>query len=124
VSAIATTNQLLVHNEERPGAEVRLFCFPYAGSSAQLFLRWNDYVPEWIQVSGFEMPAHGRRLCESKAIGDQTEAATSLDTASGLRWPTKHREYCKAAEPRNRFIFSAPAPAHRIWDFLSQTSMR
>jgi surfactin synthase thioesterase subunit len=81
VSAIATTNQLLVHNEERPGAEVRLFCFPYAGSSAQLFLRWNDYVPEWIQVSGFEMPAHGRRLCESKAIGDQTEAATYIADA-------------------------------------------
>jgi medium-chain acyl-[acyl-carrier-protein] hydrolase len=81
VSAIAITNQLLVHNEERPDAEVRLFCFPYAGSSAQLFLRWSDYVPEWIAVSGFEMPAHGRRLCESKAIADQTEAATYIADA-------------------------------------------
>jgi len=81
VSAIAITNQLLVHNEERPDAEVRLFCFPYAGSSAQLFLRWSDFVPEWIAVSGFEMPAHGRRLCESKAIADQTEAATYIADA-------------------------------------------
>lgn len=68
-------NQILVRNAERPEAQLRLFCFAYAGSSAQLFLRWNDYVPEWVEVSGFEMPGHGRRLVESRPIEDQTEAA-------------------------------------------------
>jgi surfactin synthase thioesterase subunit len=79
--ATAASSQVLVRSVQRPDALLRLLCFTYAGSSAQLFLRWNEYAPEWIEVSGFEMPGHGRRLVESKPLDDQTEAAAFIADA-------------------------------------------
>jgi surfactin synthase thioesterase subunit len=81
MTTASPSSQLLVRSTERPDAQLRLFCLTYAGSSAQLFLRWNDYVPEWIEVSGFELPGHGRRLVESEPIEDQTEAAAYIADA-------------------------------------------
>jgi medium-chain acyl-[acyl-carrier-protein] hydrolase len=71
---------LLVKKSDRPEARVRLFCFTFAGSSAQVFYGWNDHVPEWLEVSGFEMPGHGARLTETP-IADQDEAAAAIADA-------------------------------------------
>lgn len=68
-------NPVFVRKEDRPAARVRIFCFTYAGSSAQSFLTWNDHVPKTIEVTGFELPGHGRRLAEGKAIRTYEEAA-------------------------------------------------
>lgn len=55
---------IFVRKTDRPSARVRLFCFTFAGSSAQIFHGWNEHVPEWLEVSGFELPGHGSRLAE------------------------------------------------------------
>lgn len=69
------TSTVFIPKSERPNAKVRLFCFTYAGASAQSFITWNSYVPEFIEVTGFELPAHGRRLVESPPCKTSQEAA-------------------------------------------------
>jgi surfactin synthase thioesterase subunit len=54
-----------VRKTDRPQARVRLFCFTFAASSAQIFHGWNDHAPDWIEVSGCELPGHGGRLSET-----------------------------------------------------------
>jgi medium-chain acyl-[acyl-carrier-protein] hydrolase len=70
----------LVRKAERPNARMRLFCFTFAGSSAQIFYDWNEHVPEWLEVSGFELPGHGSRLAESP-IDTQDGAAVEIADA-------------------------------------------
>ena len=45
-------------------ARIRLFCFPYAGGSAQSFRGWQDELPAEIQVSPVHLPGRERRLRE------------------------------------------------------------
>jgi medium-chain acyl-[acyl-carrier-protein] hydrolase len=76
--------EAFIRKTDRPNARMRLFCFTYAASSARIFRSWNDYVPEWLEVSGCELPGHGTRLPE-KAIDTQDEAAQEIaDTLEPL----------------------------------------
>ncbi len=52
----ADNSRALVQKEERPNARMRLFCFTFAGSSAQVFHGWNEHAPAWLEISGFELP--------------------------------------------------------------------
>lgn len=61
----------------RPNARMRLFCFTYAASSARIFRPWNDYVPEWLEVSGCDLPGHGARMSETP-IDNQDAAAREV----------------------------------------------
>jgi medium-chain acyl-[acyl-carrier-protein] hydrolase len=78
-----------VRKNDRPNARVRLFCFTYAASSAQIFYRWNDYAPEWVEVSGCELPGHGARLGEKPY---DTQDAAALEIANTLE-PLLDRPY-------------------------------
>ena len=71
----AKSSSVFIRKEDRPDARLRLFCFAYAGASAQLFLRWNDYVPDFIEITGFELPGHGRRLMDGKPFNVYEPAA-------------------------------------------------
>lgn len=73
MSALNTT--IFIPKSERPDAKIRLFCFTYAGASVQAFINWNTYVPDFIEVIGFELPGHGRRLVESAPCRTSQEAA-------------------------------------------------
>src|SRR5215813_106982 len=77
----AITNKTFVRGKPRPDALLRIFCFNYAGSSAQLFFNWNDHVPDWVEVSGFELPGHGGRLIDSKALEKHADAALYIADA-------------------------------------------
>jgi medium-chain acyl-[acyl-carrier-protein] hydrolase len=66
-----------VRKEDRPDARVRLYCFTFAASSAQIFHGWNDHVPDWLEVSGIEMPGHGARLAETP-LDTHQEAAVEI----------------------------------------------
>jgi medium-chain acyl-[acyl-carrier-protein] hydrolase len=68
---------IFVRKTDRPNARVRLFCFTFAGSSAQVFHGWNEHAPEWLEVSGFELPGHGSRLAE-RPIDTQDEVAAEI----------------------------------------------
>jgi medium-chain acyl-[acyl-carrier-protein] hydrolase len=81
--------QAFVRKKDRPEARVRLFCFTFAASSAQIFHGWNDYVPDWLEVSGCELPGHGGRLAETPL---DAQGAAALEIADILE-PVLDRPY-------------------------------
>lgn len=60
-----TENQWLSFPRPRPQAKLRLFCFPYAGGSAQIFRSWPDALPETVEVCLVHLPGRGMRIRES-----------------------------------------------------------
>lgn len=46
------------------GAEVRLFCFPYAGGGSAIFRTWRDYLPVAIEVCPVNLPGRESRIRE------------------------------------------------------------
>jgi len=47
-----------------PYAQLRLFCFPYAGGSAAIFRDWHRELPKTIEVCPIELPGRGSRMRE------------------------------------------------------------
>jgi medium-chain acyl-[acyl-carrier-protein] hydrolase len=47
-----------------PTAALRLFCFHYAGGSAQAFHGWPEYLPPSVEMGTIQLPGRGRRLGE------------------------------------------------------------
>jgi medium-chain acyl-[acyl-carrier-protein] hydrolase len=47
-----------------PQAEVRLFCFPYAGAGALVFRPWAAALPAWIELCPVQLPGREARLQE------------------------------------------------------------
>jgi medium-chain acyl-[acyl-carrier-protein] hydrolase len=45
-------------------ARLRLFCFPYAGGSASIYLKWPLLLSPLIEVCAVELPGRGDRLRE------------------------------------------------------------
>ena len=45
-------------------AQLRLFCFPYAGAGALIFRKWSDALPHDIEVCPIQLPGRGTRLTE------------------------------------------------------------
>jgi medium-chain acyl-[acyl-carrier-protein] hydrolase len=54
----------IVKPRPNPEATWRLFCFPYAGGSAQIFRRWPQQLPATGEVCALELPGRGTRLQE------------------------------------------------------------
>lgn len=44
---------------------VRLYCFPYAGAAASVYMRWKRHLPDFLEVVPVELPGHGRRSSEA-----------------------------------------------------------
>jgi medium-chain acyl-[acyl-carrier-protein] hydrolase len=51
----------LVNYQHRNGAELRLFCFPYAGGSAAIFREWSDSLSNSFDIWSVEYPGRGVR---------------------------------------------------------------
>lgn len=47
-----------------PKAQLRLFCFPYAGAGALIFRKWSDGLPREVEVCPIQLPGRGTRLTE------------------------------------------------------------
>lgn len=52
----------LIYPKPNPDAQIRLFCFPYAGGSANIFRRWSNHLPNTIEVCAIELPGRGMRI--------------------------------------------------------------
>jgi len=47
-----------------PRAEVRLFCFPYAGGAAPIYRNWPDSLPTSVEICAVQPPGRERRMHE------------------------------------------------------------
>lgn len=48
----------------KPGAKLRLFCFPYAGGGAAVFHTWADSLPGAVSLCPVRLPGRESRLAE------------------------------------------------------------
>jgi medium-chain acyl-[acyl-carrier-protein] hydrolase len=69
----------LASSMHRPSASLRLFCFPYAGSGAELFANWGNALPQWVEVCPLQLPGRGSRSTEAPF----TEFASLVEAAAG-----------------------------------------
>lgn len=56
----------LIYHQPNPRATIRLFCFPYVGSSASIYRSWatSGILPAEVEVCAVELPGHGTRQDE------------------------------------------------------------
>ena len=54
----------IAYARPNPEARMRLFCFPYAGGSAQIFRNWRQHLPANLELCPVELPGRGGRLKE------------------------------------------------------------
>src|SRR5262245_64119475 len=59
-------NRWLLFPKPNPGASVRLFCFHYAGGSAQTFHTWPAELPPTLEIGMVQLPGRGQRIAEPK----------------------------------------------------------
>jgi medium-chain acyl-[acyl-carrier-protein] hydrolase len=48
-----------------PQAQVRLFCFPYAGGSSKIYREWPSRMPPQVEVWAAKLPGRDNRLLET-----------------------------------------------------------
>ena len=59
-------NPWLVYPKPNPQADLRLFCFPYAGAGASLFETWADQLPPEIEICAVQLPGRENRIKEPR----------------------------------------------------------
>jgi len=47
-----------------PKAELRLFCFPYAGGGASIYRFWEEQLPPLVEVRAIQLPGRENRMSE------------------------------------------------------------
>ena len=73
-------NSWIAYSKPNFQANLRLFCFPYAGGSARVFRDWQDFLPQNIQVCPLEIPGRGSRLMETP-FDDMTALIKAIASA-------------------------------------------
>lgn len=58
------TSAWLYMPRANPQAQMRLFCFPYAGGNASVFRTWPDYLSDDIEVCAVQLPGRSQRMKE------------------------------------------------------------
>jgi len=128
-----SSNKWFLFPRLNPAAELRLFCFHYAGGSAQLFHGWPGSLPSILEMGTIQLPGRGHRLGEpyikrlvplSSIIaqellsyldkpfvffGHSLGALLSFETARSLRRENRR-------QPTHLFVSAAEAPHRRNWD--------
>jgi surfactin synthase thioesterase subunit len=58
------SNKWFLFPKPNPAAALRLFCFHYAGGSAQVFHGWPGHLPPSVEMATIQLPGRGQRLDE------------------------------------------------------------
>lgn len=134
----STVNPWIQFYQPKPQANLRLFCFPYAGGRAQIFSTWSDALPDHIEVCPVELPGRGRRWGETPFI----ELSPLIEAIASSIAPLLNRPYAffghsigaliafelarflrqqNASEPVYLFVSSRRAPQLQDFDPPSHT---
>jgi medium-chain acyl-[acyl-carrier-protein] hydrolase len=70
--------------KSRPGARIRLFCFPYAGGAASAFRSWSDALAPDIEVCALEYPGRWSRNREPPLVDARRLAELALQGVRAL----------------------------------------
>jgi len=62
VTNIPTFNSLVTYPKPNSQANLRLFCFPYAGGGTLSFRTWSDSLPSTVEVCSIELPGRGTQI--------------------------------------------------------------
>ncbi|HEX8150724.1 MAG TPA: alpha/beta fold hydrolase [Pyrinomonadaceae bacterium] len=89
MSASTRRNTWVRIQPANPSAQLRLFCFPYAGGSAASFHGWKRGLPEWVEVYPVHLPGRGARALESP----YTELLPLAEAAAAALTPHLDRPY-------------------------------
>ncbi|MCB0065092.1 MAG: thioesterase [Caldilineaceae bacterium] len=52
-------------SQPNPTAQLRLFCFPYAGGAASIYRTWQQHLPPTIEVCAVQLPGRENRIRET-----------------------------------------------------------
>ncbi len=73
----ADRNPWIVRVKPNPGASCRLFCFPYAGAGASVYRKWQEGLPDHVEVCAVQPPGRESRFGET-AAGDMDGLISAL----------------------------------------------
>ncbi|MEW6733887.1 MAG: beta-ketoacyl synthase N-terminal-like domain-containing protein [Acidobacteriota bacterium] len=59
---VSQDDSWITHRVVNPHADIRLFCFSYAGGSAVSFRDWHSELPAFLEVCPIQLPGRGGRL--------------------------------------------------------------
>lgn len=128
-----SSNKWILFPRPNPAAALRLFCFHYAGGSAQVFHDWPGHLPPSVEMGAIQLPGRGHRLSEphirgilplSRIVaqellpyldkpfvffGHSLGALLCFETARSLRCETRR-------QPANLFVSATEAPHRRSLD--------
>jgi surfactin synthase thioesterase subunit len=67
----STSSPWVLIRKPNPKAEMRMFCFPYAGGGSLIYRAWCDLLPPDVEVCSVQLPGRENRLMETpfKSIG-------------------------------------------------------
>ncbi len=113
----------------RPGARLRLFCFPHATGNATFYRNWAVKMPTDIEVVAIQYPGRLDRIADP-CVPDMETMVDSIVTAlsgkvreryaifghsmgAAIAWEVAYRlEYRLGAPPVRLFVSGRPAPKH------------
>lgn len=75
---VSTANRWFLRFSRSSTPSLRLFCFPFAGSSASVFRSWIDELPEEVEVLAIQLPGRENRLRE-RCMHDMDEIVEKLE---------------------------------------------
>ncbi|WP_051716577.1 thioesterase II family protein [Streptomyces sp. NRRL F-5727] len=116
----------LVCRHRRPGAPVRLYCFPHSGGSPGEYVRWADDLPD-VEVLGVQLPGRGSRLMDEPLTSLPDVLDRLLDSAvfeppfaffghsmGGLTAYETARRLAELGLPQPRFVMTSACtpPGH------------
>jgi medium-chain acyl-[acyl-carrier-protein] hydrolase len=61
---MTSSNPWVLYPKPKPNADLRLFCFPYAGGGAQIYREWPEGLPSNVEVCPIQLPGRGNRMRE------------------------------------------------------------
>lgn len=73
----------VISPKPNPQADMRLFCFPYAGGGASYFFTWPENLPSTIEVCAVQLPGRENRAREAPF----TQLSTLIPTLANALFP-------------------------------------